>query len=187
MLNQEYYFPSLRFWGFCLSAIFLVVGMAPAGISAEKPETTSIDLIECGDKKMEFKILCNPRWPTQRNTHSLKLIINASAHEEVSVTVSKSEEVGLTFADLTPTALKRVFEYTDKFKYAKTFVNWMKAVRVEAQPQGLPETYLLDYFFIRESRLYRISYSAGSAGQFRKYLPLFAKMMRSFEFIKLTF
>ncbi|HPB67548.1 MAG TPA: hypothetical protein PLT76_10095 [Candidatus Omnitrophota bacterium] len=167
----------------------LIFGAALEAASPENPEMTmtSVDLIECGDKKLEFKILCNPRWPTQRNTQSLKLIIDATAQAEVAVTIYKSEEVGLTFSDLTPTALKRVFEYSDEFKYARTFVNRQKAVRVEAQPLGQPETHLLDYFFIRDSHLYRISYAARNAGQFRKYLPLFAEMMRSFEFIHLNF
>ena len=186
MLNPKKHPLWPRAAGRVLIALLLFSGPFPAGASEEKPGATSIDLIECGDRKMEFKVLCNPRWPTQRNTQSLKLIIDDVDSQEVSVTVSKSEEAGLVLSDLTPTALKRVFEYADEFKYAKTFVNWKKAIRVEAQPQGQPQTYLLDYFFIRESQLYRISYSAGSAEQFRKYLPLFAKMMRSFEFIKMT-
>ncbi len=177
-------FFNLTFW-----VVLFIPGAALGTASPENPATTatSIDLIECGDKKLEFKILCNPRWPTQRNTQSLKLIIDAAAQAEVAVTIYKSEEVGLAFSDLTPTALKRVFEYSDEFKYARTFVNGQKAVRVEAQPQGQPGTYLLDYFFIRDSHLYRISYAASNSGQFRKYLPLFAKMMRSFEFIDLSF
>lgn len=186
MLNPGRDITRRGFFRSTLAAIFLALWLFPGRALAENAQTTSIDLIECGDKKMEFKILCNPRWPTRRNTQSLKLIVDASVDAEVSVTVSKSEEVGLAFSDLTPVALKRVFEYTDGFKYAKTFVSWKKAVRVEAQPQGMPETYLLDYFFIRDSHLYRVSYSAQSAGQFRKYLPLFAKMMRSFDFIQLA-
>ena len=184
MIKQLRYILQHSLEGLILLAWILFFCQVSHGASAEKTGTTSIDLIECGDRRMEFKILCNPRWPTQRNTQSLKLVIDDES-EEVAVTISESEEVGLTFADLTPTALKRVYEYADEFKYAKTFVNWNKAVRVEARPRGQPETHLLDYFLIRDSQLYRISYSAGSAEQFRKYLPLFVKMMKSFEFIKL--
>ncbi len=183
MMNRSPFYNNLAVFSFLVLTAVSFLCCCPFQLFAEDPSPTSVDLIECGDRKLAFKMFCNPRWQTSRKTLSLKLVIDGTPQREVSVTVSKSEEVGLSYEDLKPVALKRVFEYADEFKYAKTYVNWNRVIRVEAQPQGQPETYLLDYFLIRDSQLYRISYSAQSREQFRKYLPLFAEMMRSFEFI----
>lgn len=164
--------------------LLVATGMIWCWSVAGRAQTTdTVDLIECGDRNLEFKILCNPRWQTLRTELSLKMLVDQEGGQ-VSVTISKSEETGLTESDLTAPALQHVFGYDDGFKLARTRVGRRRAVRVEAHPRVQPELCLLDYFFIRDSRLYRVSYSAAGIEDFRRYLPLFAKMMRSFEFIQ---
>ena len=159
-----------------LMAIILT-GMTPAS-QAESPP--AVDLIECADRQLNFKILCNPRWPREREPLSLSLMISEPDERPVRLTVEQSPEPGLSLADLTPPALQRVYQYQDHFTFARTAIGGLPAVRVEGQPQGQDETYLLDYFLLNEATLYRVSYAAQTRAQFRRYLPLFSEMMRSF-------
>jgi len=143
----------------------------------------AVELIDCGDRALQVKISCNPRWPTERKDTQLKMVISASGNDNVTVTISKWEEPALRFEDLNPAALQRVYAYADAFKYAKTRVNRRQAIRVEGHPQAALNTVLLDYFLLNNSYLYRISYAASSYPAYRKYLPVFVQMMRQFDFL----
>ena len=163
---------------------FLFLFMVWGNVSVEAaPKTKAVELIECGDRRLAFKILCNPKWPVTRDENFLRMEIGAGT-AKAYVTVSQSEESGIDHTDLNASALQRVYHYVDGFKYAKTKVHWRKAVRIEGQWKSVPNIHLLDYFVIRDKRLIRVSYSAWSKKTYYKYLPVFAAMMRSFDFIE---
>jgi hypothetical protein len=169
----------------CLPIILIIICLVAWAETKNSESSTTIDLTECADRQLEFRMFCNPRWPLHRDNGKLTMEITANPQEEsVGVTVTRLEELGLGFDDLTPTALSRVFNYGDNFTYARTKIKWNKAIRVEAQSHQNSDEYLLDYFFINDGRLYRISYSANGRESYRRYLPLFLKMISSFDFLK---
>lgn len=175
---------SVAFISLVLMAINLTARPNVAYAQDDQAQTTILELVECADQDLAFKILCNPRWPTRRNDGQLSLLIVPEGVDgQVNVTISRIAEQGLSFDDLTPSALSRVFGYGEDFTYAKTRIFWNKAVRIEARSGDAHTPYLLDYFFIQNKSLYRVSYNAQGFENYRKYLPLFAKMMRSFDFI----
>ena len=164
-----------------LAIIFLTQGSS--FVNGANEDKGSVDLIECGDQELQIKILCNPRWLTRRGTNELTMIMAKNLTREVAVTISKSVERGLFYSDLTPAALQRVYGYKEHFKYAKTRIKRQWVIRVEGHPQENGQRHLLDYFFLEDTYLYRISYRTESYDDYRKYLPVFVQMMRSFGFL----
>jgi hypothetical protein len=146
-------------------------------------ENKSVDLIECGDRDLQIKILCNPRWPTTKKENQLSMILAQTESGEITVTVSKSFERGLDYQDLTPVALQRVYGYADYFKYARTRIDRKPVIRIEGHPRDNHGHHLLDYLLLQDTILYRVSYKASTYEDYRKYLPVFVKMMRNFDFL----
>lgn len=165
-------------------AAYLLFGVSIGPSLAQPPdEGKSIDLIECGDRDLAIKIFCNPRWQTIQKENSLTMILAKTASGEITVTVSKSFERGLDYQDLTPSALQRVYGYADYFKYARTRIHRQRVIRIEGHPKDNHGQHLLDYLLLNDTVLYRVSYKAATYADYRKYLPVFVKMMRSFDFL----
>ena len=148
-----------------------------------KAEEGTVDMIECGDRDLQFKILCNPKWTNTRTDNDLTMVLAKTSVGDVTVSVSRSIERGIVFTDLTPEAVQRVYGYGDFFKYAKTKIHGQRAVRIEGHPHGNRNRCLLDYLLVNDFHLYRVSYLAPDYVQYRRYLPVFVQMMRQFEFL----
>lgn len=130
-----------------------------------------------------FKMLSHPSWRIEERAQMIIFHIEETPGNRVSATIQRSWERPLAFEDLVPSALQNVYGYADHFFVARLRIHDRPVLHIEAHPQGRPEEYLLDYFLLHNRSLYRVSFYAETAEDFRRYQMLFLKMINSFQFV----
>lgn len=143
----------------------------------------NIDWTTCAHKGLGFQILCGSRWPVQAEEQGINLVISQTEKEWVQVSISKSQEKGLFFEDLVPSAMQRVYGYADGFQYDRLDLNGRPTVKIVGMPQSEEKKIFMDYFLLAGTQLYRISFTADSGETLKRYEPLFMEMIKSFDFI----
>ena len=178
-------------WGIRLVALSLAMPLLwPAAVfsAGDKKDGTVAPLTvkkrftTCVDKNLGYIINCSPDWDLEVKPKSIMLVVSGEPQKIVTVTVTKFDESGLSLADLTPRALQNIFKYSDYFKVGKTTVAGQKGLIVLASPAFHPEVQLVDYLLIRNTNLYRVSFSVNTKKHFEEYKPLFVGLIRSFRF-----
>ena len=171
------------FVGLLLEAGSLTIGFAAVTAPESKHFKFRLPLTDCIDKNLGYKIKCSPLWDLEIAPQSIVLKIISEPDRSVTATISKSQESGLALADLTPVVLKDVYDYADAFRIGKTYVRNYPALQVLASSAKHPEIKLLDYFVVKDSHVYRISFAVSNKEQFAEFEPLFKKIIHTFRFV----
>lgn len=140
-------------------------------------------LIKCKDEVLNFQIPCGKDWSADMQSKSVKFNVVDTDSEKVTISISLWDESGLNFEDLTPSALQRVFNYSNSFKFDRVWFDPYQMVSVEGELLDNPDEYLLDYFSLRENLLYRISFSVYPKEKKLKYVDLFSVLISKFIFL----
>ncbi len=137
----------------------------------------------CVDDRLGIKFRCNPEWPIITDNESLLISIKETTTDVVSLTVGRSAEQGINFADLTRSTLREIGQYADFFSIEDIMIGQEKAIRVKAEATAAPDAKLMDYYLIHEGQLYSFMFLVSPKEQFRNYEMLFERIMDGFEFL----
>lgn len=159
---------------------FLIVFLLPAmGLAQIDPQ---IRLIRCVDDDLGISLLCSREWDVKRSPLTVKWTVVDRPEEKVEITVAKSQESGLTYDDLVPSALQYVYGYADGFRFGRKKIRGQKMVAVEGFLTDDPSMTVLDYFIIDQRDLFRIRYRFSAKDMAYRYQPLFQKILNSLRF-----
>jgi hypothetical protein len=142
-------------------------------------------LTACIDKNLGFKIKCDPNWPRNVQAEGLQFLLANRPLDVATLSITRYPGLKWTLQDLTPTVLRLKFHYTKDLRIGQTKVGGNKAIAVHSQPLGYPEVQMTDYFLIRDDDLYRVSFTASARLRQKEHEPLFAELIRSFEFVQM--
>jgi len=76
-----------------------------------------------------------------------------------------------------------MFKYADGFRFKKLKEKGQIILVIEATHKKYPNIKLVDYFFIKDTYLYRLSFSVSQQKYFKNYASLFTQMAETFQFI----
>lgn len=169
-----------------LGVVLGLLLLGTAGFSSVTDPSPNTRLRTCAEESLGVKILCDPAWQVTKQFSSVTLQVSQLENDQATVTIAKSLESGLLFEDLTPSALQNVYDYADHFKYSRLNLRQGKAVCVTGHPAAQPDTQLIDYFILKDTDLYRISFSVSPQQKFKDYGKLFEDMILSFEFLDVS-
>lgn len=167
---------------FVLLAGMFFIGISffiPSLIKAEESQKI-INLNQCEDKALGFKIYCNPDWELQTEKGSILIIIESSIDLSVTATITRTEDPNLTLQDINPLYLKATEQYQSSMSTAFEKLPRYEAVHVQSSALKNPETQLSDYYIIRRPFLYAVLFSVTPKEKFNDYQVLFYKMIDNF-------
>ncbi len=150
---------------------------------AAKPETFLVFPKLCENKISGYSINCRPDWGQEHQASGDQFTIVAEDGQILNLTISKSDEPGLTYEALTPALLKKSFGYENAFKIGKVKLGRYRAIYVEASSTQAFNTVLWDYFVIHNNRLYRISFSAKQKSALKNNGVLVKSVLNSFKLL----
>ena len=143
----------------------------------------SIILNFCSDPKIGYRIKCNPDWIMSDEPNSVSIIIVDAAELQVTATISNSDEQGVSLNVLTPEKLRLMGQYGEEIRMDRVKIGGADALQVKAFAQDLPDMQLLDYYAVKDKRLYTIFFAVNPAEKFDDFKELFETMIHSFEFL----
>ena len=165
----------------CLMAMFVAMGffspkVCPAQVNPQ------MGLLRCVDNDVGISLLCAREWEVKRLPLTVTWVVVDDLEEKVEITVAKSQESGLTYEDLVPSALQYVYGYADGFRFGKKRIYGHKMIAVEGVEAADPLMTILDYFIIKQRDLYRVRFRFSKKDATSRYRPLFIEILKSLRF-----
>ena len=164
----------------CAFALFWLGFCAPT-VSAQEKSFKEFELSTCTDKKLGVKFLCGADWELQTDQDAILVVI--SEDPAVTFTVARTKSPVIYIDQLSHQTLKEIGQYADDFEMKKVQWAGLEGAQVDAAAADYPEIKLRDFYLLREPYLYSFLFSVNPQEDFEKFVPLFAKIMGSVQFI----
>ena len=138
-------------------------------------------LNECWNLDLKIKFLCDFAWYKKEvDQNSVYYIVDTAP--SVKLKIVKIDLGILTIQQLNREKLEAIGQYDQGFVTEEAKVAGFKAVKVKAYAKNDLQTRLMDYYFVRDQRLYIMMFSVHPKEKWDNYKFIFQEIVESLQF-----
>ena len=146
-----------------------------------RTEMPGVILNYCVDEGLGIKFLCDFGWRQSVSGNGAIFFIND--HPDVRLKIIRIDIDIRFIQQLSRERLEVIGQYAPEFVIEDAEVSGLKATKVKAFSKKAPETRLLDYYFVRNNKLYAIMFSVNPKEKWDGYKFLFEGIVKYLEFL----
>ena len=147
----------------------------------ELAETSQDGLRLCSDEELGLRFLCDPAWTVLSGKEKIILVAGEDPTAVIALRFNKTtirylEQLGCE-------KLEAMGHYQTGFVRQRVPLVGKEAIAVKGVDRKDHSVRLLDYYFLKGSKLYSLSFSLNPAQSWDQWAALFSRVAESLEFI----